>query len=342
MGDFKKLNDYRRIMRDELRNIHYSMFEYKNLPKTVDPLYLETYLQMGIPEGFVAWWRLNESEASTGFPAGSLIVTSASFGADLNPYGEGAEVIAVTRNGHERRFKSRYGDDVAIGFNNTLRTPCFDIDVEADNIAEVDLSLQYLTHYTRLYPLFKVADEKTKEKLKVAFKNMELGVPMTIIDDNIIFEGLDESNASSIKTEMLTQPELSRVIEYTSKLREDLKRWHLTKYGQTINSSSKLAQETVDEVNGAVSASLILPLSMLEARRQIIDEVNAKFGTDIEVDFSGAWRAEVTRYEDISGEDAIDGTGDKAETENNEEEVNDDAKNETERDSEKSDDNDTV
>ncbi len=132
------------------------------------------------------------------------------------------------------------------------------------------------------------------------------------------------------------------MIEYTSKLREDLKRWHLTKYGQTINSSSKLAQETVDEVNGAVSASLILPLSMLEARRQMIDEVNAKFGTNIEVDFSGAWRAEVTRYEDISGEDAIDGTGDETETENNEEEVNDDAENETERDSERSDDNNTV
>ena len=40
----------------------------------------------------------------------------------------------------------------------------------------------------------------------------------------------------------------------------------------------------------------------------MIEEVNRKFGTDIEVDFSGAWRAEVTRYEEISGEEEIDGT----------------------------------
>ena len=84
----------------------------------------------------------------------------------------------------------------------------------------------------------------------------------------------------------------------------------MTKYGQTINSSSKLAQETVDEVNGAVSASLILPLNMLEARQGMCEEVNRKFGTDISVELSGAWRAEVTRYEDISGEESIDDSPD--------------------------------
>lgn len=342
MGDIQKLNSFRRNARDEYRNIHFSMFEYRNLPDTVDPLYLEQYLQLGIPDGFVAWWRLNETEASPGFPAGSLIVSTASFGANLNPYGEGTEVIATTRNGHERRFKSRYDDDVALGFNNMLRTPCFDIDVDADTLAEVDLSIQYLIHYTRIYPLFKVADEKTKEKLKTAFKNMELGVPMTMIDDQLIFESLDLPNATTLKTETLTNPELSRVIQFTSKLREDLKRWHLTKYGQTINSSSKLAQETVDEVNGAVSASLILPLSMLEARRRMVEEVNRKFGTTIEVDFSGAWRAEVTRYEDISGEESIDNSSDDPEPETEKEEVETNEENEALGDTEKSDNNNTV
>lgn len=331
------LKRYARIHEDDLRQLHYSMFEYSNLPETVDPLYIEMYLQEAVPNGYVAWWKLTEADATPGFPAGSLIVSRASLGTDLNPYGEGAEVICVTGNGHEHRFKNRYSDDVVIGFNNALKTPCFDIETDAATLAEVDLSIMYLIYYTRLYPIFKAADEKTRDKIITAFKNMELGKPLTIIDQPLLEElGIE---TQSISMETITNPELSRVIQYTSKLREDIKRWHYTKYGQTINSSSKLAQETVDEVNGAVSASLIIPLSMLAARRKMIEEVNAKFGTNITVDLSGAWRAEVTRYEEISGEADIDGT----ETEDNKEtEVDDDGKTEDLGDTEKSDDNKSV
>ena len=333
---------YKEIHADELRQLHYSMFEYGNLPDTVDPFYIEEYLQSGQPQGYIAWWRLNASETSPGFPEGSLIVSSAALGTDLNPYGEGTEVIAVTANGKERRFRSRYDDDVVVGFNNILKTPCNDIEVDAETLSEVDISLLYLIHYTRLYPIFKAADEKTRDKIITAFKNMEVGKPLTIIDQPLLEElGIE---TQSIKTETLTNPELAKVIQFTSKLREDIKRWHFTKYGQTINSSSKLAQETVDEVNGAVSASLIIPLSMLAARRAMIDEVNRKFGTDITVDFSGAWRAEVTRYEDISGEAEIDGTEAGTDTETNKE--SEDANNESKEDiggnSEGPDDNESV
>lgn len=330
---------YKRVHADELRQLHYTMFEYNNLPETVDAEHIEMYLQEADMDGFIAWWKLTESEASPGFPAGSLIVSRCTLGTDLNPYGEGAEVIAVTANGHERRFKNRYEDEVVVGFNNILKTPCFDIDIDSLTLAEIDLSLLYLIHYTRLYPIFKAADEKTRDKIIQAFKNMEVGKPLTIIDKPLLEElGIE---TKSIETETLTNPELASVIQFTSKLREDVKRWHFTKYGQTINSSSKLAQETVDEVNGAVSASLIIPLSMLAARRAMIEEVNATFGTSIEVNLSGAWRAEVTRYEEISGEEDIDGTedGEAAEENKEESEVTEDAKEETDRNTEESDDN---
>ena len=334
------LKAFQRVHADELRQLHFTMFEYNNLPDTVDPLYIETFLQEFDNNSYIAWWKLNASEASPGFPEGSLIVSSATLGTDLNPYGEGAEVIAVTRNGHERRFKNRYEDDVVVGFNNITHEPCNDIEIDAATLAEIDLSILYLIHYTRLYPVFKAADEKTRDQIVQAFKNMEVGKPLTIIDKPLLEElGIE---TKSLETETLTNPELASVIQFTSKLREDVKRWHFTKYGQTINSSSKLAQETVDEVNGAVSASLIIPLSMLAARRAMIDEVNRKFGTNIEVNLSGAWRAEVTRYEEISGEEDIDGSeeGEAAEENTEESEVNENEKEEdVDGNTEKSDDN---
>lgn len=332
---------FKRIHADEIRQLHYTMFEYTNLPETVDAEHIEMYLQEADEGGYIAWWKLTDREASPGFPSGSLIVSRCSLGTDLNPYGEGAEVIAVTANGHEKRFGNRYEDEVVVGFNNILKTPCFDIKEDARTLSEIDLSIRYLIFYTRLYPLYKVADEKAKNKIVEAFQNMEVGKPITIIDKPLLEELGIESK--SVESESLTNPELASVIQYISKLREDVKRWHFTKYGQTINSSSKLAQETVDEVNGAVSASLIIPLSMLAARRAMIDEVNRKFGTNIQVDLSGAWRAEVTRYEDISGEPDIDGT----ETEEPEQEDNtegeevkeDEDKEDDNGDTEKSDDN---
>lgn len=334
------LERFKSVHADELRQLHYSMFEYNNLPETVEAEYIEEYLQEADLDGYIAWWKLNASEASPGFPEGSLIVSRCTLGTDLDPYGEGAEVIAVTRNGHERRFKNRFEDDVVVGFNNITKTPCFDIDIDSVTLSEIDLSLLYLIHYTRLYPVFKAADEKTRDKIIQAFKNMEVGKPLTIIDKPLLEElGIE---TKSIETETLTNPELASVIQFTSKLREDVKRWHFTKYGQTINSSSKLAQETVDEVNGAVSASLIIPLSMLAARRAMIDRVNAKFGTNIEVNLSGAWRAEVTRYEEISGEEDIDGSeeGEALEDpeETTEEVKEDESKEDVDGDPEKSDD----
>ena len=78
---------------------------------------------------------------------------------------------------------------------------------------------------------------------------------------------------------------------------------------------------------------------MLASRRAMIEEVNRKFGTDIRVDFSGAWRAEVTRYEDISGEAEIDGTENEEKIEE-EEATNDPEENEATQDTGRSDDSD--
>ena len=69
-----------------------------------------------------------------------------------------------------------------------------------------------------------------------------------------------------------------------------------------------MAQQSVDEVNGTVSSSLIIPLNMLKARRDMIEAINSTFGLQATVDLAGPWRAEVTKYENESGEGEIDET----------------------------------
>ena len=294
---------YFKANRDILDTFHAAIFEYKNLPETLDARYIERYLQF---TGKVAIIRCTPEMSSSGFPTGSLIACSADLTSDLNPYGEACNVNAISKNGASYTF-DRYSENGVVGFNNSLERPVPDINIDALKLAEIDISLDYLIFWTRLCPLLKVADEKQKQIIKEAFAAMTAGEPLIVVGKNLL-EDLGVSS-KQIEAEALTQPELADKIQYTARLREDLIRWHYTRYGQTIQGDTKMAQQSVDEVNGTISASLIIPLDMLKARQAMVDEINAKFNTNIEVQLSGAWKAEVTKYEAISGEQNIDEEG---------------------------------
>lgn len=282
-----------------LNEFHLGMFEYVNVPDTFLTNYLEYYF---IKYGSVAAFRIPEGRGTPGFNEGDLIVMPCSFGTDLTPYGRGSEVICTTRNGWEYRA-DRYSKTIAVGFNNLSELPCVDMKSDAQTLAEIDTSLKFLIFWTRLAPLVRVADEKERQELLKAFSNMKEGLPVTFVTKKILSE---EFFKDTFTVEDITRPDTADKIQYTARLREDIIRWHYTRYGQVIQGDTKLAQQSVDEVNGTVSSSLILPLNMLKARRAFIDEVNSKFGTNITVNLSGAWRAEVTKYENNSGEPEID------------------------------------
>lgn len=286
-----------------LAESHLSMFEYGTeygtWPETLDPIFLETYLQR---DGITV--ITDEMDGVDG-----IIACQGSTGTDLDPYGIGWEVIATTRNGHAGTFKR--GETCVVGWNNRTKTPCTDVFTDAQTLADIQTSIDFLIFWTRLSPLVRVADENTKIKVVEAFKNIKRGIPVTLASKKILSEfGLNDD----ITVDMLTQPDFADKIQYTAKLYDDVLRWHWTRYGHATNGNSKAAQQTVDEVDSTASQSMILPLSMLAARRKMIDEINAlygeKYGFKATVEFSGAWKAEVTAYENQSGEDNIDNSAD--------------------------------
>ena len=285
--------------RQLLNEFHLGMFEYSNLPETLLPNFLEYFL---IKEGCVAIFKIPSGHACPGFPEGSLICASATFGRDLTPYGFGSEVIAVTRNGWEVRY-NMYSDDIVLGINNHLAQPCFDILSDAKMLGEIDTSIRFLVFWTRLAPIVRCADEKEKTQIEAAFRNIKEGIPVTIVTKKLFAElGLDVDN---FELDDLTRPDFADKIQHTARLREDVLRWHYTRYGQVVQGDTKLAQQSVDEVNGTVSSSLILPLNMLKYRRSMVEEINRKFGTNISVDLAGPWRGEITKYENDTGEENV-------------------------------------
>ena len=113
-------------------------------------------------------------------------------------------------------------------------------------------------------------------------------------------------------------------MQYIAKTVDDYLRWCCGLYGQNIQGNGKLAQQTVDEVNGQTSFSFVLPNDMLYQRKQWLErmkELNL-VSEDADIDFSRAWKVEEVKYEkeaDINEDGDIEEVTETAETEETEE-----------------------
>lgn len=265
------------------------MFEYEDLPESVDTDFLELYFLTG----GMASIRKDK--------AGNYVAMECTEGSDPNAYGLGQKIISTTRNG-EVYEDDRDGSEVAFGYNNATKTPCFDYFKLGADIAEIDTSLDFLVWYSRVSRLYAVSDEKQRKMLEEGFKNVKKGVPLTIVSDNLL-QAIEAGN-NGLEAYDLTDADYADKIMRLCEYREARFKWFRDRYGMASRSVAKMAQVSKDEANGDVAASLIIPLNMLAARERFVKMCNDRFGWDASVHFKGAYLGEVERYEDTVVENA--------------------------------------
>ena len=285
------------------------MFEWEGLPDSVRPEYLELYL---LTNGMASIRKDTDGD-------GEYYAMIADYGATPDPYGIGEDIFSRTANGHVYEDK-KDSDIVAYGWNNKGKTPCQDAYRVGAYVSEIDTSLDLMIYWARQSKLFLADDNKTKTMLEEAFAAIKKGVPMTIKSSNILMEL--ETGKKSVEAVDLTDAELSDKLDKLAFIRECRFKWFKERYGMDTRNNGKKAQLSVDEANGDTGASMIFPLNMLWARQQFAEMVNAKFGWDVSVHFSGAWLGEMERYEttvvengeiDIDNYDAVEETTEAAE-----------------------------
>lgn len=265
------------------------MFEYEGLPDTVDTDFLEMYL---ISYGMASIRKYED---------GLYYAMMCDEGSGPNPYGLGDIIISKTQNGKVYEDE-RTSDEVAFGYNNATKTPVTDFYKLGADIAEIDISIDFLVWYSRVSRLYTVADEKQKAMLIEAFQNVKKGVPLTIVSNNLT--QLIEGAGPGLTPFDLTDADYADKIMRLDEHREARIKWFFDRYGMAKRSVSKKAQVSKDEANGDTAASLIIPLNMLKAREKFIDECNRKFGWNAKVHFKGAYLGEIERYEDTVVENA--------------------------------------
>lgn len=280
-----------------LEQILTSMFEYNNLPKGLDRKYIEHTL---IRFGCCAIVKIND-EFFVGVPA---------IMPPLDNYGIGTEITITTYNGqHQKRGK--IGENCALIWNNTEFVGDFIISWYAKMFKEIDVSMEANVFNSRLHPIPVARNSKIKSAIDNIFKSIKGETKnndtYSILSDTAFAE---EINGTASKIDVLNLTDVKDVdkIQYLSKFHDDLLRRFCTLYGQAMQTTGKMAQQTVEEIQGYDSFSMIIPSNRLEERQKGIAEFNRVFGENVTVEYNEAWQDSLFKKEVISNE-----TGDNVE-----------------------------
>ena len=243
-------------------------------------------------------------------------------------YGFGKNAIVRAGGGYVQQFDDwRENPDIVVAFNNPVRVPDMMIPYTADRLAEVDTSLSNIIMNGRVHPIPVVRDDKMKAVIEQAFADMDSGKPRTIVSSNLVKDlaelGVNVDPAISLN---LTDPNLSNLLQYLGKYREDLLRWFWNLYGQNAQANAKLAQQSVEEVTTGESISMILPHTRYHERQKEAAELKRKFGWDVTIEFSEPWQNSFARCTKETGEVPEEGevngeNNDEAETVNDTDEA---------------------
>lgn len=200
----------------------------------------------------------------------------------------------ICLNGKQGK-ESQLNDGIVVGWNNKALTPDYDLFREASNLNDVDISLMYNVLYTRLVPLPVARTSKQKNTINECIHNILHGKITTILDDSLLKE-LVEDGKNTIDTIELTKPDNVHNLQYLTKYYEDILRRVCMRYGQPLQSTGKMAQQSIEEIKGYETYCQITPYDKKECRLEMIDNLNRVFGLNATVELSVPFR--VNEYTD--------------------------------------------
>lgn len=281
---------YRHYVNMELQMLA-SMFNYDGLPDTIDTNYLELCL---IRYGVCAIVKISDAEYYVGVPA--LLPP-------LDNYGFGTVVEMITRNGTVLGHHT-VGVDCALIWNNNTRQPDFDIYRFAECFTDTDVSLSSIVRNSRKSPIPVAKDGRLKTAIDESLNNAQNGIAeYTVVNDVSLVQEVNGAKPD-IPVLNLTDPAVSDKIQYLSKYHDDLIRRLATLYGHDMQTTGKMAQQSVEEIQGFDSYSMIIPEVRLNERLKGIEMFNKVFGFSASVDYSLPWRYNI--YKQDEQDDGVD------------------------------------
>lgn len=281
-----------------LMNVLLSMFEYKGLPDTLPQWLIETFL---ISEGVCGVCEID----------GCLYTGTGGFIGDTKNYLPVEFQITNVGIGHK---EGKIGEVFAVGYNNSTLTPDWLLMQTSSILTEIDVSERCNVQFSRFLRIPKVKDTKEKTAVESAVKAISDGRFESVISDNVL-ENAINGDADNKFLDLVDVKEIDK-LQYLNQYRDNIVKRFFQHYGQGMQTTAKLAQQTTDELHGNDSVSLIIVLDRLKCRRKFVDDINTLFGTDISVDFSECWKDQLDEMSELYKDGTPDNTPTEKEIEN--------------------------
>lgn len=241
-----------------LRQISISMFEWKNLPPTVDSRYIEQAL-------FYNAGAVYFNDEVMGNLALNVICQG-----NFNVYGEPIRRRAYSK--YNQYQKELTDSDSVIIWNNMDRTPTYPIiELFSQRLYNLDRIIDVNSNAQKTPVLLK-CDQKQRLTLLNAFKEMDGNSPVIFADNSF-----DENSIFCLKTDA------PYVCDKIYDLKTNIWNEALTYLG--IPSANVMKKERLikDEVLRGLGGTLANRYSRLSEREHAVKKINNMFGTNIEV-----------------------------------------------------------
>lgn len=267
---------------NRLLELAINMYEWKNLPESVDERFLELTL---FSDGMAVFFRdeiLGE------------LCLQCMIGGELDVYRIPIERTAYATNGYQMRLNNQ--NSVIIFNNYTHTNSMLDVEMYARRLYEIERTIDVNVKAQKT-PLIVRATENQRLTMKNLYMQYDGNEPFIFGDNNL--------DMDAIKVLPTNAP---YVADKLNILKRQIWNEALTYLGIENSNTEKKERLVSDEVNSNLGGVAAQRFCRLNARRQAANKINKMFGLSIEVDFreevkemfkedSGEEEKEVTEYE---------------------------------------------
>lgn len=244
---------------NRLKELALNVFEWKNLPPSIDERFLELVL---FEYGYAVYF--NDEEM------GNLALTC-TIGGELDVYRIPTRRRAYATNGYSNDLSK---EDSVLIYNNYLHTPTdMTIRLFARRLYEIERSID-VNVKSQKTPVLITASEQQRLTMKNYYMQYDGNEPFIFGDKNMDFTGMQ-----------VFKTDAPYVADRLQILKHQIWNEALTFCGIENSNQDKKERMVSDEVGGNYGNIEAQRNVMLNARRQAVEKINRMFGTNIEVSF---------------------------------------------------------
>lgn len=249
---------------NRLTELALSMFDWKNLPDTVDPRFLEMCL---FGKGMAVFFEDEEL---------GYLALNCTISGKWNVYNVPMNRRAYATNGYQRELTEK---NSVIIYNNYMRTnSMLDVEMFSKRLYNLDRAIDVNANAQKT-PILIQCDESQRLTMKNLYKQFDGNEPFIFGN-----KGLDVNGIKVLTTEA------PYVADKLYTLKTQIWNEALTYLGISNTNITKKERMISDEVIRSMGGIIASRYSRLQARRQACEMINEMFGLDIWCDYRADYR----------------------------------------------------